>query len=179
MRHIFCQLIIILACHTLTHTCLSRLVQKAELTRISQTFLHVPQLHWIVVEDSPHKTPLVTDFLAKSGLTYTHLHVPTAKDRKLQEVGRDVRDLVVTNVQVISLKLNSRPVDVSSPPQGDPSWLKPRGVEQRNEGLRWLREEWRPQPGGDSQGGVVYFADDDNTYSLQIFEEVGSNTLVH
>ncbi len=67
-------------------SCLSRFVQKAELTRLSQTFLHVPQLHWIVVEDSPHKTPLVTDLLVKSGLTYTHLHMPTAKDRKLQEV---------------------------------------------------------------------------------------------
>lgn len=55
------------------------------------------------------------------------------------------------------------------PFQGDPSWLKPRGVEQRNEGLRWLRENGR----GDNQQGVVYFADDDNTYSLQIFEEVG------
>ena len=67
--------------------CLSRLVQKAELTRLSQTFLHVPQIHWIVVEDSPHKTPLVTDLLVKSGLSFTHLHMPTAKDRKLQEVG--------------------------------------------------------------------------------------------
>lgn len=64
-------------------------MQKAELTRLSHTFLHVPQLHWIVVEDSPHKTPLVTDFLKKSGLTYTHLHMPTAKDRKLQEVALD------------------------------------------------------------------------------------------
>lgn len=60
-----------------------------------------------------------------------------------------------------------------SPCQGDPSWLKPRGVEQRNEGLRWLREDRRPRPGEDRQRGVVYFADDDNTYSLQIFEEVG------
>lgn len=60
-----------------------------------------------------------------------------------------------------------------SPAQGDPSWLKPRGVEQRNEGLRWLREDRRAQPGGDNQQGVVYFADDDNTYSLQLFEEVG------
>ncbi|XP_056298307.1 galactosylgalactosylxylosylprotein 3-beta-glucuronosyltransferase 3 isoform X2 [Pseudoliparis swirei] len=119
----------------------ARLVQKAELTRLSQTFLHVPQLHWIVVEDSPHKTPLVTDLMVKSGLTYTHLHMPTAKDRKLLE--------------------------------GDPSWLKPRGVEQRNEGLRWLREDRRAHPGGDNQQGVVYFADDDNTYSLQIFDEVG------
>lgn len=64
-------------------------------------------------------------------------------------------------------------MNAHSPPQGDPSWLKPRGVEQRNEGLRWLREDRRAQPGGDNQRGVVYFADDDNTYSLQIFEEVG------
>uniref|UniRef100_A0A8C9ZJP3 Galactosylgalactosylxylosylprotein 3-beta-glucuronosyltransferase n=1 Tax=Sander lucioperca TaxID=283035 RepID=A0A8C9ZJP3_SANLU len=97
----------------------ARLVQKAELTRLSQTFLHVPQLHWIVVEDSPHKTPLVTDLLVKSGLTYTHLHMPTAKDRKLQE--------------------------------GDPR---------------------------DNQQGVIYFADDDNTYSLQIFEEMRSTQRV-
>ncbi|KAM9718378.1 galactosylgalactosylxylosylprotein 3-beta-glucuronosyltransferase 3 [Menidia menidia] len=124
----------------------ARLVQKAELTRLSQTFLHVPQLHWIVVEDSPQKTALVTDLLMKSGLTYTHLHMLTAKDRKLKE--------------------------------GDPSWLKPRGVEQRNEGLRWLRQDREAQLGGDSQQGVVYFADDDNTYSLQLFEEMRSTQLV-
>lgn len=70
-------------------------------------------------------------------------------------------------VSLINLCLNTL-----SPLQGDPSWLKPRGVEQRNEGLRWLREDRRAQPGGDNQQGVVYFADDDNTYSLQIFEEV-------
>ncbi|XP_014012166.1 galactosylgalactosylxylosylprotein 3-beta-glucuronosyltransferase 3 isoform X1 [Salmo salar] len=118
----------------------TRFVQKAELTRLAQTFLHVPQLHWILVEDSPHKTPLVSGFLASSGLAYTHLHTPTPRDRKLQE--------------------------------GDPSWLKPRGAEQRNEGLRWLREDRRGQPGADTQLGVVYFADDDNTYSLKLFEEM-------
>lgn len=87
---IACLLISTLLCHPRHHSsdfCLFRLVQKAELTRLSQTFLHVPQLHWIVVEDSPHKTPLVTDLLVKSGLTYTHLHMPTTKDHKLQEVG--------------------------------------------------------------------------------------------
>ena len=57
--------------------------------------------------------------------------------------------------------------------QGDPSWLKPRGAEQRNEGLRWLREDRRAPQGPDSQQGVVYFADDDNTYSIQLFQEVG------
>lgn len=59
-----------------------------------------------------------------------------------------------------------------SPAQGDPSWLKPRGVEQRNEALRWLREDRRALTDARGQQGVVYFADDDNTYSLEVFEEV-------
>ncbi|KAK0132717.1 Galactosylgalactosylxylosylprotein 3-beta-glucuronosyltransferase 3 [Merluccius polli] len=124
----------------------TRFVQKAELIRLSQTFLHIPQLHWVLVEDSAHQTPLVASLLAKSGLAYTHLHTPTPKERKLQD--------------------------------GDPSWLKPRGAEQRNEGLRWLRETRRAQQGTDSQQGVVYFADDDNTYSLQLFEEMRSTQRV-
>ncbi|XP_028830965.1 galactosylgalactosylxylosylprotein 3-beta-glucuronosyltransferase 3 [Denticeps clupeoides] len=115
----------------------ARLVQKAELTRLSLTLLHVPRLHWIVVEDSPQPTPLVRDLLAVSGLAYTHLHVPTPKDMKLQEK--------------------------------DPTWLKPRGVEQRNEAMRWLREM---AAAAAVEQAVVYFADDDNTYSLKVFEEM-------
>ena len=120
-----------------------RLVQKAELTRLSQTFLHVPQLHWVVVEDSDKPTALVRDFLSASGVAYTQLHTLTPKERKLQD--------------------------------GDPSWLKPRGAEQRNEGLRWLRETasaTKGQQGAAMETSVVYFADDDNTYSLMLFEEV-------
>ncbi len=48
---------------------------------------------------------------------------------------------------------------------GDKQWRKPRGVVQRNEGLGWIRDHAR----GD---GVVYFADDDNTYDIRLFEEM-------
>lgn len=48
----------------------------------------------------------------------------------------------------------------------DPSWLRPKGVLQRNAALRWLRSL---APRSD---GVVYFADDDNTYDLRLFEEM-------
>lgn len=41
---------------------------------------------------------------------------------------------------------------------------KPRGVSNRNRGLRWLREN--------ATEGVFYFADDDNTYDISIFEQV-------
>ena len=47
----------------------------------------------------------------------------------------------------------------------DPSWLKPKGVLQRNEGLFWIRENI-PR----SKNGVIYFADDDNTYDRDLFE---------
>ena len=49
----------------------------------------------------------------------------------------------------------------------DPHWSKPRGVYQRNLALSWLRENHRV---GDP--GVVYFADDDNTYTSQLFDEI-------
>ena len=41
---------------------------------------------------------------------------------------------------------------------------KPRGVANRNAGLEYVRKH--------AKEGVVYFGDDDNTYDIQIFEEV-------
>ena len=115
----------------------SRLTQKADLTRIAQTLLHVPNLHWIVVEDSEEKTSLVERFLKLCGLPYTHLNVKTDENYKLKA--------------------------------NDPNWLLPRGVEQRNSGLTWIRKNVLS-----STSGVVYFLDDDNTYSLKMFEEMRS-----
>lgn len=54
----------------------------------------------------------------------------------------------------------------------DPSWLRPKGVLQRNAALRWLRSL---APRSD---GVVYFADDDNTYDLRLFEEASGRLWV-
>ncbi len=114
----------------------ARPVQKAELTRLYQTFLNVPKFHWIIVEDSHTKTDLVTNLLRNSGLPYTHLNIVTPPDYKMADE--------------------------------DPSWLKPRGVLQRNLALDWLRQNLDPE----KANGILYFADDDNTYSLQVFEEM-------
>ncbi|XP_050599400.1 galactosylgalactosylxylosylprotein 3-beta-glucuronosyltransferase I isoform X2 [Bombus affinis] len=113
----------------------ARPVQKAELTRLLQTFLHIPNFHWIVVEDAGKKTKLVARLLEDSGLLYTHLAAVTPPNYKL---GRN-----------------------------DPNWKKPRGVEQRNAALQWLRENRRP-----TDKGIVFFADDDNTYSIKLFHEM-------
>ncbi|XP_017553592.1 galactosylgalactosylxylosylprotein 3-beta-glucuronosyltransferase 1 isoform X1 [Salminus brasiliensis] len=128
--------------HVITPT-YSRPVQKAELTRLANTFLHVPNLHWILVEDSQRRTPLVTRLLRETGLNYTHLNVETPRNYKLRGDTRDPRI--------------------------------PRGTMQRNLALRWLRETFSPNS---SQTGIVYFADDDNTYSLELFEEMRSTRKV-
>lgn len=61
-----------------------RFTQKADLVRLTQTLLHVTNLHWIIVEDSSNKTPLVGNLLKESGLSYTHLHIrtPTMMQKK-------------------------------------------------------------------------------------------------
>ncbi|XP_071835206.1 galactosylgalactosylxylosylprotein 3-beta-glucuronosyltransferase 1-like isoform X2 [Apostichopus japonicus] len=51
----------------------------------------------------------------------------------------------------------------------DPNWKQPRGVDQRNAGIEWLLKAHREEK---LKPGVVYFADDDNTYSLQLFREM-------
>ncbi|XP_040037567.1 galactosylgalactosylxylosylprotein 3-beta-glucuronosyltransferase 1 [Gasterosteus aculeatus] len=128
--------------HVITPT-YSRPVQKAELTRLANTLLHVPNLHWILVEDSQRTTTSVVRLLQETGLNYTHLNVETPRNYKVRGDTRDPRI--------------------------------PRGTIQRNLALRWLRETFSINS---SQSGIVYFADDDNTYSLELFDEMRSTKKV-
>ncbi|XP_063230155.1 galactosylgalactosylxylosylprotein 3-beta-glucuronosyltransferase I [Bacillus rossius redtenbacheri] len=114
----------------------ARHVQKAELTRLSHTLRLVPGLHWLVVEDAPGPSALVSKLLQRSMVNHTLLYKPTPPAMKLSDK--------------------------------EGHWTKPRGVAQRNAGLKWLRDNL--VPGRDA--GVVYFADDDNAYSLELFEEM-------
>lgn len=116
---------------TPTHT---RLEQKAELTRICQCLMHIPKLHWIVVEDRESKSKLVEKFLLKCKVTSTHLYARTPEENILGA--------------------------------NESRWKKPRGVIQRNTGLNFLRVE------KSDVDGVVYFADDDNVYDLELFDEM-------
>lgn len=49
-----------------------------------------------------------------------------------------------------------------------------RGVSNRLKGLEWLREHFT----NTSNEGVIYFADDDNSYDVQVFEEMSTTNKV-
>ncbi|XP_011214792.1 galactosylgalactosylxylosylprotein 3-beta-glucuronosyltransferase I [Bactrocera dorsalis] len=115
----------------------SRPSQKAELTRLSHIFMLMPNLHWILIEDSNTTTKVVRNLLTRAGLTErsTQLNIKTPLNYKLKNK--------------------------------DPNWLKPRGVEQRNLALSWIRTNVDP-----AEHSVIFFMDDDNSYSVELFVEM-------
>ncbi len=119
-----------------------RWTQKADLVRMCMTLMHVPSVHWIIVEDSDHQTRLVNRLL--SGLESC-------------KIGK-------------STQLNVRTPEQLRLSENEPSWRKNRGVDQRNLAIDWLRQ--RRADGDLNGRGVVYFGDDDNTYDPVLFEEV-------
>lgn len=119
----------------------NRYVQKAELTRLSHTLMLVPNVHWIIVEDSEWTGDIVNKLVKrlKSEFdfhTITKLHTPTPE------------------------KYKRKP--------GEPSWYHPKGIWQRNKALEWIRENLADL----DRDGVIYFADDDNTYDIELFNEM-------
>lgn len=125
----------------------ARPVQLAELTRLSQTLMLVPRVHWIIVEDST---------------------VPSERIRKF--VARLQTKFAFSSITLLN---ESTPNDFKLKP-GDPDWKYPKGVWQRNRALRWIRSNENDL----DLHGVVYFADDDNTYDLEIFDEMRSTRNV-
>ena len=122
----------------------SRPEQKAELTRMGNTLLLVNSIHWILIEDSDSPSELLINFIT----------------RLLQlSINR-------TNLSIVHLVKKTPPEYKTK--LTDPNWLKPRGVLQRNEGLKWLRDNRHSI----DHKGVVYFADDDNTYDIRLFDEM-------
>lgn len=107
--------------------------------RLAQALLLVPYVHWIIVEDDDKNTDLVRNLLKRTGLNQ--------------------RSTLLYAKTPSDFKLKRK----------DPSWSKPRGVAQRNEALKWIRNNVKYTPESRS---AVYFMDDDNTYSTQLFDEI-------
>lgn len=128
----------------------SRPVQEAELTRLSHVVSMVPCIRWIIIEDSKEKTKLVEVFIAKKSMRdlkfkIVHLNIETNNDTT-----RTAKTTTITESRRTS---------------------RPRGVLQRNLALKWLRTE-KLLNDEKLRNNFVYFMDDDNTYSVELFMEI-------
>ena len=85
--------------------------------------------------------------------------------RKTYKIKRFLADSQIEHVH-----LNEETTSELLIKSGEKEWSKPRGVLQRNKALQWLRDN----TDSIDHNGVVYFADDDNTYDLRLFEEIRS-----
>ena len=98
------------------------------------------------MEDSDEKTELVSRLLERCNIESVHLNVKTS-DKYRRKFW---------------------------PPY---YWVfpsQPKGVEQRNTALEWLRRQYQHH----NARGVVYFADDDNKYDLRVFHEVSAICII-
>ena len=66
-----------------------RPTQRVDLISLCHTLMHVPNITWIVVEDSVNKTQHVRDILTKQCKSVTSVHL-TAKSSKNKAEGRGV-----------------------------------------------------------------------------------------
>lgn len=63
--------------------------------------------------------------------------------------------------------MNIATPDYLKPTPNESTWRRPRGMFQKNVALQWIRFNTRVD-----DDGLVYFADDDNTYHWRLFQEV-------
>lgn len=118
-------------------------------------------------------TPTYRRFLQKAELTRTAQTLKHVKNLHwiVVEDSHEKTNLVKRLLNHFGIRythLNVRtPVEMRIG-RNKPRWTKSRGTEQRNLGLEWIRDNMKPN----ETNGVVYFADDDNTYDLRLFDEV-------
>jgi len=108
-------------------------------------------------------------------LSYTlkhvdNLHWIVVEDSEVQT--KLVRK-VLKDSQITYTQLNVKTRKDLQLGENDPRWKKHRGVDQRNHALEWIRLNV-----GSNRRGVVYFADDDNTYHLDLFSEMRTTRKV-
>jgi len=132
-----------------------RYTQKADLTRLAHSFLlNNVKIHWIIVEDTKENKP--NNMLEKFRTDFEKVstfYQPCENCLKIDLLTASTPD---------NIKLS----------KDDPNWLFPRGANQRNKGLEFLYEKAASNKYTANKEALLYFADDDNTYGQNLFENL-------
>ena len=104
----------------------------------------VPSLTWVVVEDAVSVSSRLATIMSR---------FPT------------ISTVVMAGITISHHNSGANPPPAAMPAKYRASkGAQPRGVANRNLGLAWVLSN--------AEQGVVYFADDDNTYDIRLFQEV-------
>ena len=120
----------------------ARTEQLAELTRLSNTLLHIRNLHWIIAEDSHTCSEMLYSSLERFGIPYTHLSSPMPK-------------------QYLKFDIKKRPRGVANRMAGL-RWV----LKHHHEVLDYIKKQKISNTSNvfkEQFPSVVYFGDDDNT----------------
>jgi galactosylgalactosylxylosylprotein 3-beta-glucuronosyltransferase 3 len=105
-----------------------------------------------------------------TSMCHTLMHVPKVVWIVIEDAHQPTS--LVVNVlrrcKVENVHLTAQTSAKYIPKKGVPRSMKPRGVDQRNAGLKWLRQHYSEQ----NCSGVVHFGDDDNKYDLRLFDDI-------
>lgn len=118
---------------------------------------NVENILWIVAEDAHEPTKEVQEFLSCLNIQYKYL---------LGKHGTRAFNFLLIGINFLTTCLAPMPQKYRDLPKG--FW--PKGVSNRNAALKWIYQHVMSEGGGNS--GALYFADDDNTYDIRLFEEV-------
>ncbi|VDM38079.1 unnamed protein product [Toxocara canis] len=127
-----------------------RASRLADMTRMANTLTHIENLHWIVVEDNNSPVAAVERLLNRTGLPYTYIAAKTVP-------GYPRKDKFVNAVR------SEKVYEKHSLGSG-------RGWYQRTVALQYLRNHTDEVTEG-ADRSVVYFADDDNSYDIRLFND--------
>ncbi|XP_056645230.1 galactosylgalactosylxylosylprotein 3-beta-glucuronosyltransferase P-like [Diorhabda sublineata] len=96
-------------------------------------------------------------------LSHTLMLVPNLTWLVIEDAYK-TNDLVEEILKKSGLKYQYMTAPMPAEYKNKTKGAKPRGVSNRNKGIEWIREH--------AKTGVLYFADDDNTYDLELFSDI-------
>ncbi|XP_057667096.1 galactosylgalactosylxylosylprotein 3-beta-glucuronosyltransferase P-like [Diorhabda carinulata] len=139
-------------------------VRRSELVHISKT-IKTSNLPHLYIITPTYKRPEQIPELVR--LSQTLLLVPKLTWLVIED-GYEKNEIIENILEKFGLKHEYLLAPMPEKYRSEPS--KPKGVSNRNKGLEWIRNN--------TKSGVVYFADDDNTYDIELFMEIRKTQTV-
>lgn len=139
-----------------------RPTQLPDMTRMAQTLMHVKNIFWIVIDESASQSVHIEELLKRTQIPFVYKKIKPLTIQKPKQLSSNPEQLNSKPMIKGQLNLTAKTTTKSRQVKN----LLGKGFFGRKFALNWLREN------AFDDNGVVYFADDDNTYDIRLFNEM-------